>query len=142
MRRASVRNGYRLLIFNQSRFLDVHEAANYAESVKCSECKKNVPPTEAFACKTCSADEQTVVLVCGACAMRHHRAHDVVEYAAMANAADIVSAMRDHLQHNITVQRHSTELHFAIGVVEGSVQRLVQVNQQSGFWTRHLTLDL
>ncbi|KAH7706384.1 hypothetical protein AAVH_26392, partial [Aphelenchoides avenae] len=89
-------------------------------------CKKNVPPTEAFACKTCSADEQTVVLVCGACAMRHHRAHDVVEYAAMANAADIVSAMRDHLQHNITVQRHSTELHFAIGVVEGSVQRLVQ----------------
>lgn len=92
--------------------LDILEsqAASNAASVRCSGCEKNAPPSDVFACKTCTTGEKKVVLVCGVCGMKVHKAHNVVEYDAMANAEDVVSLMRDKRQHNEFVQQQSKML--------------------------------
>ncbi|KAH7707980.1 tripartite motif protein [Aphelenchoides avenae] len=79
-------------------------------NVKCSKCGKNEQASEAFACKTCTVSQKQLVLVCGACGLRAHKAHVVVEFDALAKAVDIASVMQDERQHNDAVQMNINEL--------------------------------
>ncbi|KAH7713059.1 Protein T20F5.6 [Aphelenchoides avenae] len=103
--------------------IEAQQAASNTSNVKCSGCEKNAPSSNVFACKPCTTSEKKVILVCAKCVVKVHKAHDVVDYDAMAKAADFVSVMRDDRLHNDIVQRHTAEL---ASTVVAEVERLAK----------------
>lgn len=99
-----------------------------AADVKCSGCGDNVPSAKVFACRNCTADK--VVYICGFCATKTHRLHEVVELAMLAAPEEIGEAQREITMYNERFRKRAADISAEFELAQITVKRLVHVSQR------------